>query len=250
MPATRSKRSVRTALPQPPAILEQRIGHSFRNPGLLAEALTHPSRQAENDRPDVAAHNQRLEFLGDSVLNLILSETLFSAFPEAREGDLSRYRASLINGPLLAGLARDLQLGRYIRLGRGEEDTGGRDRDNLLEDAFEALIGALYLDAGFDTTRRLVLDWYGDIKGRIEENEKTANPKGRLQEKIQALSAEHSPEYHVVGTQGPSHQRRFDVEVRFGESVLGKGSGTSKKEAESRAAESALRNWDRIPPST
>ncbi len=224
--------------------LEGKIGYTFKNRDLLRQALTHPSFQMEGSAPP-PLNNQRLEFLGDSVLNLLLSEKLFTLCPESREGDLSRHRSSLSKGACLSELARTLQLGDHLRLSRGEIETGGRDRDALLEDALEALVGAIYLDGGLDATRTVVLEWYGDLKQRLEEAGKNDNPKGRLQERIQGSGDSEGPDYRLISETGPSHDRRFEVEVLLRGTRLGKGSGSSKKEAESRAAEAALRNWAR-----
>ncbi len=224
--------------------LEEKIGYSFKNPALLRQALTHPSFQPEGAAAGLQ-NNQRLEFLGDSVLELILSERLYSLYPEAREGELTRYRSSLAKGAFLSRLARDMKLGDHLYLSRGEIESGGRDRGNLLEDALEALVGAIYLDAGLASTRRVVLHWYGDIRKRMQEAHGTENPKGRLQEEIQAVHGEAGPEYRVVTEEGPSHDRRFEVEVLLQNSPLGRGQGSSKKEAETQAAENALEYWRR-----
>ena len=227
--------------------LQEKIGYAFRDPDLLRQALTHPSYQTEAPEKS-PPHNQRLEFLGDSVLGLILSEQLFTRFPEAREGELSRYRSNLVRGPVVGGLARQLGIGDHLYLSRGEEETGGRDRDNLLEDALEALLGAIFLDGGLTAAKQAALRWYADLEARVEEADGADNPKGRLQEIIQSKHPGEGPEYRVLSEQGPSHQRNFEVEVRFRDEPLGRGTGASKKEAEARAAGEAMRRWHESPP--
>ncbi len=214
---------------------------------MLRQALTHPSYQTEAPEKS-PPHNQRLEFLGDSVLGLILSEQLFERFPDAREGELSRYRSNLVRGPVVGGLARKLGIGDHLYLSRGEEETGGRDRDNLLEDALEALLGAIFLDGGWPAAKQAALHWYADLEARLEEADGADNPKGRLQEVIQAEHPGEGPEYRVLSEEGPSHQRHFEVEVRFRDRPFGRGKGTSKKEAEARAASEAMRRWRESSP--
>lgn len=218
--------------------LQARLGHTFRDPALLETALTHSSRV--NEPGDAADSNQRLEFLGDAVLSLILAETLFHAFPAEREGGLSQRRAMLSRGGFLARLARELNLGAALRLGVSEEQTGGRDRDSNLEDAFEALVGALYLDAGPETTRRVVLALYGSLAGRLDSATPADNPKGRLQELVQPRLGNHALRYVTVHSSGQDHAREYASEVFLQDRLLGAGRGPSKKLAEEAAARAAL----------
>jgi ribonuclease-3 len=220
------------------AALQARIGHAFRDPGHLERALTHPSRLQDN--PGGGENNQRLEFLGDSVLQLVLTEALFALYPADREGDLTRRRAVLGNGAFLARLAREVGLEAHLRLGAGEEAAGGRARDAALEDAFEALLGAVYADGGLESARRVALGVYGDIAGRLAALEGHANPKGRLQEIVQPLHGNRALRYEVLATGGADHEKRYEVAVFLLDRRIGSGSGSSKKLAEEGAARAAL----------
>lgn len=221
-----------------PSTLEVRINHVFRDEALLGLALTHSSLLQE--RPDLAESNQRLEFLGDAVLQLVLTEALFTLFPGDREGSLSRRRAALANGPFLAGLAREIGLDQALRLGASEEATGGRTRTAALEDAFEALIGAVYLDSGWDAARKVVWHIYGPLGTRLSTVEDFENPKGRLQELIQPHHGNNALRYEVVDIGGEDHARNYEVAVFLHERRLGAGRGTSKKSAEEAAAREGL----------
>ncbi len=217
--------------------LEERIRYKFRNSLLLAEALTHPSLGHETQRYHF--DNQRLEFLGDAVLQLIFTEHLFQKFPEYTEGQLTKLRSRLVSREGLKVHAINIGLGNYLMMGKGEETSGGRARSSALADAFEALIGAMYLDSDLASVRKFVLS-----EAMIDiENAKfdtlDVNPKGRLQELLQALSPL-SPEYRVLSESGPEHQKLFVSEVRWSGIKLGVGEGQSKKEAEKSAAENAL----------
>lgn len=218
--------------------LERRLGHAFRDRALLERALTHPSFLQE--RPEVTESNQRLEFLGDAVLQLILTETLFELFPQDREGGLSKRRAALANGAFLARLAREIGLDARLRLSPSEEATGGRERAAALEDAFEALVGALYLDGGMETARRVVLALYGPLAERLDTLEEVGNPKGELQELVQPVHGNKALRYEVVQIEGEDHAREYEVEVHLLGQSLGRGRGTSKKLAEEAAARVAL----------
>lgn len=218
--------------------LQERLTYSFRDPALLERALTHLSFLPEN--PDVAESNQRLEFLGDAVLQLVLTEALFQLFPGDREGLLSKRRAALAKGVFLVELARELGLDRCLLLGTSDEATGGRQRASALEDAFEALIGALYLDSDLATARRIVLGLYGDLPARLRSAEHDDNPKGRLQELIQPIHGNHALRYEVLAIEGEDHARAFEVAVFLHERRLGQGRGPSKKSAEEAAAHAAL----------
>lgn len=217
--------------------LQARLGYTFRDATLLERALTHPSFVPEH--PGVES-NQRLEYLGDAVLQLVLTEALFQLFPTDREGPLSRRRAALANGPFLAQLARDAGLDACLRLGASEESTGGRGRASALEDAFEALLGAVFLDSDFATAQRVVLGLFGDLSARLAAVGDADNPKGRLQELVQPAHGNDALRYDVTATEGADHARAYEVIVRLLDRPLGRGRGTSKKLAEEAAARAAL----------
>jgi ribonuclease-3 len=225
--------------------LEARIGHTFRDRSLLERALTHASRL--QDQPEIGESNQRLEFLGDAVLQLVLTETLFNLFPGDREGVLSKRRAALANGAFLASLARDAGLDRCLRLGASEESTGGRTRASALEDAFEALIGAVYLDDGLPAARRVIFTLYGDLAARLAHADEIENPKGRLQEIVQPLHGNNALRYEVINIVGEDHAREYEVAVLLLERPIGTGRGSSKKLAEEAAARVALSAIESAP---
>jgi ribonuclease-3 len=218
--------------------LQERLGHTFRNPALLTEALTHASYL--QDDPDSGAHNQRLEFLGDSVLHLTLTDALYRELPGEREGGLSRRRAALVRGGFLSDLARDLGLADCLRLSISEDGAGGRARASILEDALEAIIGAIYLDSDVATAQRVVLAWYGPLLPRLAALEDAENPKGRLQELAQPAHGNGAIRYETVDATGPRHARQFEVAVFLQDRKLGVGRGSSKKSAEEAAAHAAL----------
>lgn len=217
--------------------LESIIGHSFREPRLLAEALTHGSVSYESQRSGI--DNQRLEFLGDAVLQLALSHELFVQLPQADEGRLTKTRAHVVSTKSLAALSRRMGLGQFLVMGRGEEANGGRDRDSSLADALEAVIGAIYLDAGLEAAMQFIQRILGDDLEIVLRGPGESNPKGDLQEKLQAVNAE-APVYRIVSQSGPDHAKLFDAVVTWQGNELGRGSGKSKKEAEVRAASAAL----------
>lgn len=219
--------------------LQTRLGYTFRDAALLERALTHTSYLPEH--PGIES-NQRLEFLGDAVLQLVLTEALFQLFPADREGPLSRRRATLANGVFLAQLARDIGLDVSLRLGASEESTGGRSRASALGDAFEAVIGAVYLDSDFATARQIVLALYGDLSTRLAIVGDDDNPKGRLQERVQPTHGNDALRYEVTATDGADHARAYEVVVRLLDQPIGRGRGTSKKLAEEAAAREALKN--------
>lgn len=225
-------------MPDPLEQLEIRIDYDFRNRALLERAVTHPSLL--QDRPDIAESNQRLEFLGDAVLQLVLTEILFELFPGDREGVLSKRRAALANGVFLAQLAREIGLDQALRLGASEEGSGGRTRPAALEDAFEALIGAIYLDGGLAVARHVVMGLYGHLPDRLAHVEDADNPKGRLQELIQPTHGNNALRYDVQHIAGADHAREYEVAVYLHDRLLGSGRGTSKKSAEEAAARMAL----------
>ena len=217
--------------------LQARLGYAFRDPALLERAVTHTSFMPEHPGTE---SNQRLEFLGDAVLQLVLTEALFQLFPTDREGPLSRRRATLANGVFLAQLARDVGLDLSLRLGASEESTGGRSRGAALGDAFEAVIGAVFLDSDFATARRVVLGLYGDLSARLDVVGDADNPKGRLQEIVQPTHGNAALRYEVAATEGADHARAYEVVVHLLDRPLGRGRGTSKKLAEEAAAREAL----------
>ncbi len=218
--------------------LETRIGHAFQDRALLERAVTHPSLL--QDRPDLAVSNQRLEFLGDAVLQLVLTQALYDLFPEDREGALSKRRAALANGTFLAGLAREIGLDLALRLGASEESTGGRSRAAALEDAFEALVGAVFLDSNLPTISRVLLGIYGPLPDRLARVEDVENPKGRLQEFVQPMHGNNALRYEVVRIEGEDHAREYEVAVFLRDRAVGSGRGSSKKNAEEAAARAAL----------
>ncbi len=218
------------------ADFQHSISCTFKDPQLLERALTHKSFANENKVP---YHNERMEFLGDAVLSLIVSEHLMRTCPDSTEGDLSRLRAAIVSEPALAVIGRTLALGSYLLLGKGEEQTGGRDKDSLLADALEALIAALYLDAGKDTAEAFILRFFEDVIKRTCASRTTLDYKTALQERCQERLKQ-LPEYRVVSETGPDHQKQFDVELLVRGQVYGRGTGKSKKEAEQKAAKEAL----------
>ncbi|MCS7008378.1 MAG: ribonuclease III [Chthoniobacterales bacterium] len=223
--------------------LEARIGYKFRNSLLLAEAMTHPSLSLE--RRDYPFDNQRLEFLGDSVIQLVITEHLFRLFPDLNEGQMTKMRTAIVSRHALRCLAERLDLGRYLMMGRGEELNGGRTRESNLANAFEALIGAIYLDGGFETARRFVLTEAEDLLVKIHEAPQSINPKGQLQECLQAYQSG-APSYEMLGESGPEHSKQFLCRVLWRGIELARGIGQSKKEAEVAAARTALslRPWE------
>lgn len=218
--------------------LESLIGYTFSNAGLLEEALTHASL-AKKLKHELQS-NQRLEFLGDAVLQLIVTEELFKMFPDFTEGRLTKLRSRVVSRRALARFAMAIHLGDYVLLGKGEEATGGRRRLSTLADAFESLIGAVYLDAGPVPARELVLRLFEAEIGNMVTSPEERNPKGELQESLQAIHPQ-APVYRVIGESGPDHRRVFQSEVSWRDKVLATGKGKSKKEAEARAAAEALR---------
>ncbi len=212
--------------------LSQQIDYQFKDPTLLHQALTHRSVGASN--------NERLEFLGDSVLNFVITDELFKMYPDLREGDLSRLRASLVNGESLAQIARGIGLGEYILLGAGELRSGGHRRSSILADCVESLIGAVYCDSDFECSRELVLRLYRDKLQDIPDLQSLKDPKTRLQELLQARK--HAlPHYEVINVTGRAHQQQFEVLCRIDDPALTTtASGSSRRKAEQQAAEQAI----------
>jgi ribonuclease-3 len=217
--------------------LQERLGHVFRDKALLHLALTHPSVVHEQGTP--MQHNQRLEFLGDAVLQLILTRELYEKFPDFGEGPLTKARAKLVNRRTLADKGRELGIGAHLILSRGEVAHGGRERPSALADAFEAVVGAVFQDGGFVAAESVVLRHFSNDFGGISDIPILENPKGELQEYLQARSQD-APQYHVISMTGPDHDRVFDCTVHHAGRELARGRGKSKKEAESQAALEAL----------
>ena len=217
--------------------LSVQIGVSFGDLSLLDEALTHPSYT--NEAKDDIPHNERLEFLGDAVLELASSTYLYAHFPECSEGELTKMRASLVQSETLA---RKLDLGNYLLFGRGELHNGGADRQNNLENAFEAVVGAVYLDGGWETARDYVAHQLAAEALSVEKTHVARDYKTTLQEHVQQ-KRHASISYKLIGETGPDHDKRFTTRVLIGDEPMGEGTGRSKKEAEQQAAAAAL---DRI----
>ena len=217
---------------------QNRLAYQFRDENLLRLALTHPSVAHESGRE--MEHNQRLEFLGDSVLGLVLSQQLYEKFSDADEGLLTKSRAKLVNAASLAEHARGLNLGAHLILSRGEEISGGRNRASALTDAFEALLGAIFLDGGFDAVRAFILREFQNEISELTLPGGIENPKGELQELLQAKSS-NAPQYQLIAAEGPDHDRQFICAVFHDGVELARGSGKSKKAAESDAALAALK---------
>lgn len=214
------------------ARLQRALGYEFSDPELLRLALTH--RSAGN------CNNERLEFLGDSIVNHVIAEYLFQRFPQAREGEMSRMRASLVRGDTLAEVALDLKLGDHLLLGAGERKSGGRRRSSILADAVEALAGAILLDSDVDTCRRCILEWYRERLAAVSLEDDARDPKTRLQELLQGRGRP-LPEYQLLGVLGDDHNQQFHVACRLNKpSLVVEGAGTSRRKAEQAAARSAL----------
>ena len=226
--------------------LQSSLAYRFRNSNLLEEALTHKS--CVNERKSAAfSHNERLEFLGDSVLSLLISERLTHLLPNAQEGTLAKLKARLISEKVLSEIARSLSLGRFLRLGRGEERSKGRDKDSLLADALEAVIAAVYLDGGLNHARRLVeslFDQEFSLVATQRHRPGADDYKTQFQEWCQKRY-DGLPQYAIVGESGPDHDKRFDVELTVQGKIVGRGSGRTKKEAEQSAAQEALKQSGR-----
>ncbi len=229
-----------------PSELEGKLEYTFRNKDLLLESLTH--RSLLNELPDAGRRdNERLEFLGDSVLGLIISEWLMQQFPQEKEGELTRLRSALVKEKRLAEVAREMGLGRYLHLGKGEEQMEGRTKPSVLGDAFEAVLGAIFLDGGIVPAREFVHGRFRDVLQEMKRNRcMLADPKTRLQELLLALFRA-PPVYLVSDEQGPDHAKTFFVDLSIDGLDLSRGKGKSKKEAEQDAAEQFLKYLERNP---
>ena len=217
---------------------QKRLDYSFKKPELLELALTHPSVNHEQSK--TINNNQRLEFLGDAVLQMIISAELYRHFPTRDEGILSKVRAQMVNRNALAEQAVQIKLGKELVLSRGEERNGGRERATALADAFESVVGAIYLDGGFTKVKKFILTQFSERFKSADAVRHVGNPKGELQEILQGKSAV-APEYRLLDFQGPDHDRSFECAVRHGGQELARGTGKSKKTAESDAATRAIR---------
>ncbi len=218
--------------------LQETMGVRFQRPSLLEEALVHRSYLNENPHSPLFS-NERLEFLGDAILGFVAGELLFDRFPELTEGDLTRLRATLVRRETLAGFAASLRLGRYLHLSRGEEESGGRERSTILCAAFEALVGALYLDQGMAATKSFLAKFLEPKMEHILRCGLDRNPKSLLQELSQG-ELQLAPSYRTIGEEGPDHAKEFTVEVLIGAELYGRGKGHSKQAAEEAAAREAL----------
>lgn len=217
---------------KPASELSRRIGHSFTDEALFELALTHRSCGKKN--------NERLEFLGDSILNFVIADDLFERFPKAKEGELSRLRARMVKGVTLSEVARELGLGDYLRLGSGELKSGGYRRDSILADAVEAIIGAIYLDSNMDTARGFILSWFKERLEKLDLNESMKDSKTRLQEFLQSRRLA-LPEYELMNVEGEAHAQTFYIDCRVdGLKKVAKGIGNSRRQAEQEAAKNAL----------
>ncbi|MBC8461691.1 MAG: ribonuclease III [Deltaproteobacteria bacterium] len=225
-------------LPKNPNDLAPILDYSFKNQELMSQAFLHPSYVYEKDDIGVS-DNQRLEFLGDAVINLAISHLLMETFPEMKEGDLSKYRASLVSENGLYYIARGLKLGDYLFLGKGEEQTNGRKKPSILTDALEALIGAIYLDGGFTSVFRVIAKLFSPLLNTISLGKSINDFKTDLQEYSQEVF-QSTPEYRLEKETGPDHDKTFYVAVYLKGDLMGRGKGKSKKEAEQKAAEEAL----------
>jgi ribonuclease-3 len=220
------------------AVLQQALGVAFRNASLLQQALVHSS--SVNENPSLfPAHNERLEFLGDAVLGFIVAARLYREFPGLPEGEMTRRRAALVRRETLARVARGIALGDFLYLGKGEESTGGRDKTPNLAGALEAVIAAVYLDRGLAVTTRMVVRLLGEEWVKVINRDTGIDFKSRLQELVQSRY-QLTPGYRLVAEAGPDHEKRFTVEVLVNRRVMGRGTGRSKKLAETAAARAAL----------
>lgn len=224
-------------LTETPEHFSKRLNLPFNDYFLLTRALTH--RSYLNENKDALEDNERLEFLGDAVLDFIVAEWLYNHYPEKPEGDLTRLRAALVHTDQLAKFARKINLGDALRLGKGEIQARGRERTTLLCDAFEALIGALYLHGGITAVNKFMVPLLSEVAEAILKNHKDEDTKSRLQEWSQGHGLS-SPKYVLISEEGPDHEKRFEMEVRIGSKAFGRGIGPSKQTAEKIAAKNAL----------
>ena len=225
------------------ADLQEILGVTFKKPALLEQALVHSSYVNENPAI-VSGHNERLEFLGDAVLDFVVADKLYQDFPDLAEGEMTKLRAELVRRDTLARVARSISLGDFLYMGKGEEASGGRNKALNLAGAMEAVIAAVYLDRGTEITREMVVRLLAEEWERVVSQGTGADYKSKLQEVAQARF-QMIPAYRLVDEAGPDHDKRFTVEVKVGAEVLGKGTGKSKKLAETEAARAALERIDK-----
>lgn len=216
------------------------LGYEFSDYEVLEQALSHSSYYHEN--ADCGQSNERLEFLGDAVLELVVTQALFEEFEQANEGQLSRARSSLVNEMRLAEAARAIELGPCLLLGKGEQNQGGKDKNSILADAMEALIAAVYIDGGLEAAREMVHSLLGPLDQAPVDRARRRDYKTRLQEHVQD-QLRVTPRYHTVGEHGPDHDKTFSVDIEVDGKVLATGEGKSKKEAEQNAAREGLKAW-------
>jgi ribonuclease-3 len=220
-----------------PRPLEEVVGYKFKDAGLLKQAMSHKSFASESGS---GVYNERLEFLGDSVLASVVAHAVYAGYPDEPEGNLSKKKSLLVSRTSLALWGEALEIGTYLHLGVGEESTGGRTRQSLLANAVEALIGAIYLDGGYEAAAKFIRSWYAERHGSLLETDH----KSRLQEILQKRHKS-PPTYETTSAKGPDHDKVFEIKVRIGERELGRGAGKSKKEAEQAAASDALEKMDK-----
>lgn len=218
--------------------MAETIGYRFNDPALFQESLTHKSFSNEQAGRTVS-HNERLEFLGDAVLDLVISELIFHAFPSFPEGELTRVRSEVVSEKALAKLGRQLKLGACLRLGKGEERSGGREKESLIADALEAVLGAIFVDGGLDPVKGIIETLFASSVAHSARRKVGVDHKTRLQELLQARHGR-PPVYALTQTEGPDHKRLYTVEVRFDDGAIGVGKGKNKKAAEQQAAREAL----------
>lgn len=223
-----------------PRPLEEVVGYRFKDPALLKQALSHKSYASESGS---GVYNERLEFLGDSVLASVVAHAVYTGFPDEPEGNLSKKKSLLVSRPSLAAWGEELGIGAHLHLGVGEESTGGRTRLSLLANAVEALIGAIYLDGGYEAAAKFIRGWYEARRGTLLETDH----KSKLQELLQKRHKS-PPTYQTQAATGPDHDKVFEILVRIGETELGRGTGKSKKEAEQNAARDALAKLEKGKP--
>ena len=224
--------------------LEKTLGLKFRDRALLDQALVHPSHLNEAGPSGSALGSyERLEFLGDAVLGAAVTMELFARCPDLPEGQMTKLRSSLVSGRTLARVSRRLQVGRHLKLGRGEASSGGADRDTNLAAALEAIVGAAFVDRGFDQAQKLVLNLLNDETEQVLSSGVPEDPKSRLQELVQRMGNA-APRYRMVGEEGPANARGFEAEVLMNGEVLGRGHGTRKADAQKQAAMEALRRLE------
>jgi len=224
--------------------LEKKLGITFKDKDLLTTALTHRSYLNENYDTHLS-NNERLEFLGDAVLELITTEYLFKTYPERAEGELTSFRSALVKTASLSETAFELTIGDYIYMSRGEEVTGGRKRPYILANTFESLLGAIYLDQGYEVARKFVIEKLVPKISQIIENRLDIDPKSKLQEVSQEV-LNYTPVYELVSADGPDHDKEFVMAVKITNRIFGQGKGKSKQEAEQNAAQAALDHWQEL----